>query len=97
MKIGIIVPNIGMSQDQLEERYAFLKSVCERDTEIFMIKNDNCPVSIESEFEHEEAGVEIVKTMMTLRNADFDAFIPWHGCDRIDLHEPFRHGGPSQG
>jgi allantoin racemase len=81
MKIGIIVPNVGMSKEQLEERLTFLKGICNPDTEIEMIKNSEGPLSIESEFEHQEASVQIIKTIMKLKSQGYDAFIPWCGGD----------------
>lgn len=81
MKLGVIVPNILMTEEQLEERRRFLERVCDRDTEIVMIKNEEGPISIESEFEHEEGSVQIVKTMMRVQRDGFDAFIPWCGGD----------------
>jgi len=81
MKIGIIVPNITMKEEQLEERRSYLaKSAC-KDTEIVMVRNDEGPISIESEFEHEEGSVQIVRTIMKLQDQGFDAFIPWCGGD----------------
>lgn len=81
MKLGVIVPNISVTGEQLEERRRFLERICDRNTEIVMVKNDEGPISIESEFEHEEGSVQIVKTMMELQNDGFDAFIPWCGGD----------------
>lgn len=81
MKLGVIVPNIFMTDEQLEERKCFLERVCNKNTEIIMIKNNEGPISIESEFEHEEGSVQIVKTMMKLQKDGFDAFIPWCGGD----------------
>lgn len=81
MKIGIIVPNVGMSDQQLEERKTFLQDICDPNTEIILLKNEEGPLSIESEFEHEEAGVQIVKTILKLKHLDYDAFIPWCGGD----------------
>lgn len=81
MKLGVIVPNISMTEEQLEERRRFLERICDSDTELVMIKNDEGPISIESEFEHEEGSVQIVKTMLRLQDDGFDAFIPWCGGD----------------
>ena len=38
MKIGIVVPNIKMTERQLEERRAFLIKNAQRGTELVMIK-----------------------------------------------------------
>ena len=81
MKIGIIVPNITMKDEQLEERRGYLMKFARKDTEIVMVRNTEGPVSIESEFEHEQGSVEIVKTIMELQNGGFNAFIPWCGGD----------------
>ncbi len=81
MKIGIIVPNIGLSHDLLEERRHFLQEFASPGTTVEVIKNNEGPVSIESEYEHEEGSVQIVRTIMRLRDEGFDAFIPWCGGD----------------
>ena len=81
MKLGIIIPNIAMNEEQIEERRTFLHRFSSDDTEIVMVKNDEGPLSIESEFEHEEGSVAIVKTIMNLKDQGFDAFIPWCGGD----------------
>jgi allantoin racemase len=81
MKIGIIVPNVTMENKQLEERRGYLMKFARKGTEIVMVRNTKGPVSIESEFEHEQGSVEIVKTIMKLQNDGFDAFIPWCGGD----------------
>ena len=81
MKIGIIVPNIELTKDLLEERRAFLQGFASPGTTIEVIKNEEGPVSIESEFEHEEGSVQIVRTIMRLQDQGFDAFIPWCGGD----------------
>lgn len=81
MKIGIIVPNIELTVDHLEERRLFLQKFASENTIIEVIKNDEGPISIESEFEHEEGSVQIVRTIMRLQSEEFDAFIPWCGGD----------------
>jgi allantoin racemase len=81
MKISVIVPNVGMTQDQMAERRRHLLRVCAPETEIVMVRNKEGPASIESEVEHEEAAVQIVRTMVGLKNQGFDAFIPWCGGD----------------
>ena len=81
MKIGIIVPNIELTKDLLEERRVFLQGFASPGTTIEVIKNEEGPVSIESEFEHEEGSVQIVRTIMRLQDQGFDAFIPWCGGD----------------
>ncbi|MGR7996628.1 aspartate/glutamate racemase family protein [Xanthobacter sp. ZOL 2024] len=81
MKIGIIVPNVGMSPEALDERRRFLLAGARPGTEIVMVKNDDGPLSIESEFEREEASTHIVAHMLRLSDQGFDAFIPWCAGD----------------
>jgi len=81
VKLGIIIPNVGMNEEQIEERRVFLDRFSSCDTQIVMVKNEQGPLSIESEFEHEQGSVEIVKTIMKLNDQGFDAFIPWCGGD----------------
>ena len=81
MKIAIIVPNINLAENLLEERRRFLQEFASVDTEIVVVKNDEGPESIESEYEHEEGSVQIVRTIVKLHDQGFDAFIPWCGGD----------------
>jgi allantoin racemase len=77
MKIGIIVPNVNMTQQELAERKRFVLRVCNPDTEIEMIKNEKGPVTVESELDQHEASVQVVRAMIRLQKEGFDAFIPW--------------------
>jgi len=81
MKIGIIVPNIKMTQDQLDERRDFLMTGAQRDTTIVMIKLEEGPISIESSFEHEHAGYYIAKKILQVEKMGYHAFITWCGED----------------
>ena len=81
MRIGVIVPLSARTEEELDERRDYLKRVCDRDTEIVMVKVDEGPVSLESELGHEEASVQIAKKMIQLQNEGFDAFIPFCGGD----------------
>jgi len=81
MKIGVIIPNVLMTKQQIEERKNFLMEVANRDTIVFMFKLEKGPVSIESSGEHEQAGFYIREKIRTLEKEGFEAFITWCGED----------------
>ncbi len=81
MKIGVIVPNVGMSAEAVGERHAFLAARARPDTEIVFHVNERGPKSIESRVEADEAGVEIGRTIRALQGQGYDAFITWCGGD----------------
>ena len=81
MKVGILVPNIKMTAAQLDERRCFLMKNAQKETEVVMVKLDEGPVSIESSFEHEQAGYHMAARVRALEGNGFDAFITWCGED----------------
>lgn len=81
MKIAVIVPNSGMTPEALAERASFLHSVARPGTEVALFKNQQGPLSIESEAERDEASYHIVEHIRSLASQGFDAFIPWCAAD----------------
>lgn len=81
IKIGVIVPNVGMSANAVAERHAFLKAGARPNTEIVFHVNQRGPKSIESRVEADEAGVEIGRTIRALSGQGYDAFITWCAGD----------------
>ncbi len=81
IKIAVIVPNVDMSKEEMETRKKHLLRVCNPGTSVDMHKNDTGPAAIESEMEHEEAAVEIVKQAIRLEKEGYHALIPWCGGD----------------
>lgn len=81
MKIGVIVPNVGMGAEAIAERHAFLSGHARPDTQIAFHVNERGPRAIESRVEADEAGVEIARTIRALRGQGYDAFIAWCGGD----------------
>jgi allantoin racemase len=81
IKIGVIIPNIGMTLEEMEIRRRHLLRVCHPNTSVFLVKNEFGPKSIESQVEHEQASVEIVKQAVLLEREGFDVLIPWCGGD----------------
>ena len=81
VKIAVIVPNVGMSEKEMEARRKHLLRVCHPDTSIDLFKNDVGPAAIESQLEHEEAAVEITKKAIWLEKEGYHALIPWCGGD----------------
>lgn len=80
-RIGVIVPNVGMSAQAVAERHAYLKARARPDTEIVFHVNEAGPRAIESRVEADQAGVEIVRTIRALEGQGLDAFITWCGGD----------------
>ncbi|HYB21356.1 MAG TPA: aspartate/glutamate racemase family protein [Thermodesulfobacteriota bacterium] len=81
MKIAVIVPNVGMPKAEMEERRKHLLRVCHPETSIDLFRNETGPAAIESQMEHEEAAVEIVKQAIRLEKEGYHALIPWCGGD----------------
>ena len=81
MKIGVIVPNIKMTENQIEERKDFLMKNSQKGTEIVMVRLEEGPVSIESSLEHEYAGYTIARKIREIENRGYGAFITWCGED----------------
>ena len=79
IKIGVIVPNVGMSKEEMEARKKHLLRVCNPSTSVDMHKNDTGPAAIESQVDHEEASVEIVKQAIRREKEGYHALIPWCG------------------
>jgi allantoin racemase len=81
IKIAVIVPNVGMPKEEMEARKKHLLRVCDPGTSVEVFKNDTGPAAIESQMEHEEASVEIVKQAVRLEKEGYHALIPWCGGD----------------
>ena len=81
IKIAVIVPNVGMAEEEMEARKKHLLRVCHPDTSVDLFRNDNGPAAIESQMEHEEASVEIVRQAVRLEKKGYHALIPWCGGD----------------
>ena len=81
MKIGVIVPNIKMTENQIKERKHFLIKNSQKGTEIVMVRLEEGPVSIESSLEHEYAGYTIARKIREIENRGYGAFITWCGED----------------
>jgi allantoin racemase len=81
VRIAVIVPNVGMSSEEMEQRRKHLIRVCHPETSIHVCKNEVGPAAIESQGEHEEAAVEIVKQAVRLEKEGYQAVIPWCGGD----------------
>jgi allantoin racemase len=81
VRIAVIVPNVGMSKEEMDARKKHLLRVCHPDTSVEVFKNAVGPAAIESQMEHEEASVEIVRQAVRLEKEGFHALIPWCGGD----------------
>ena len=81
VKIAVIIPNVGMSCEEMEVRRKHLLRVCHPGTSVDLYKNDVGPPSIESQLEHEIASVEITRQAVRLEKMGYQALIPWCGGD----------------
>jgi allantoin racemase len=77
MKIGVVVHNVALSEEQLEDRRRFLMNHALERTDVVMIKPREGPISIESSFEHEQAGYYMAMRIRELEKNGYDAFITW--------------------
>ncbi len=81
MRIAMVIPNSGMSQDDLSKRLDHLKSAVRPGT-ILQFESVTNPMSaIETEFDRQVAGNEIASRIVALRHDGYDAFISWCGVD----------------
>ncbi len=81
VKIAVIIPNVGMSKEEMEGRRKHLLRVCHPETSVDVFKNEVGPAAIESQWEHEEAAVEITRQAIRLEKEGYQALIPWCGGD----------------
>ena len=79
VKIGVIVPITGITPEQVEARRQHLLQVCSRNVQLDFFQNETGPKSIESQYEHELAAVEVVKKAIQLEKVGYHAVIPWCG------------------
>lgn len=77
MKIGVVVPNVALTEEQLEDRRRFLMNHALGETNVVMIKPREGPISIESSLEHEQAGYHMAQRIRELERDGYDAFIAW--------------------
>jgi allantoin racemase len=77
MKIGVIAHNIVLGDRELEQRRNFLMKHALKGTDVVMIKPQKGPISIESAFEHEQAGYYMGMRIRELEKNGYDAFITW--------------------
>ncbi len=81
MKIRIVIPILGLSEEQIEERLRYLRTLAERDTEIDAVKAERGPQAIEGEVDAVEAGPEILRLVRDAERDGCDAAIIWCAGD----------------
>jgi len=77
MKIGVVVHNVALTEEQLEARRRFLMNHALEQTDVVMIKPREGPISIESSLEHEQAGYSMALRIREMEKSGYDAFITW--------------------
>lgn len=81
MKIRVVIPILGLSEEQIEERLRYLRSLAEGGTEIDAVQAERGPQAIESEVDAIEAGPEILRLVRNAERDGCDAVIIWCAGD----------------
>lgn len=81
MRIRVVVPITGLSDEQLEERMRYLRSLAEDGTVIDAARAERGPPAIESEADAVEAGPEILRMVREAEREGYDAAIIWCAGD----------------
>lgn len=81
MKIRVVIPILGLTKEQIEERLRYLRSIAERGTEIDAVQAEKGPAAIESEVDAVEAGPEILRLVRGAEKDGCDAVIIWCAGD----------------
>lgn len=81
MKIRIVIPILGLSEEQIEERLRYLRTLAEGGTEIDAVKAERGPQAIEGEVDAVEAGPEILRLVKGAERDGCNAAIIWCAGD----------------
>ncbi len=81
MRVRVVIPILGLSKEQIEERLRYLRGLAEEGTEIDVVLAEKGPQAIESEAEAVEAGPEILRLVKGAERDGCDAAIIWCAGD----------------
>ena len=81
MKIRLIIPITGVTQEGVSQRLDYLRSIASQGTEVDAVQVLSGPSAIESEVDSVEAGPEILRLVREAEKDGCDAVIVWCGGD----------------
>ena len=81
MKIRLIIPITGVTQEGVSQRLDYLRSIASQGTEVDAVQILSGPPAIESEVDSVEAGPEILRLVREAEKDGCDAVIVWCGGD----------------
>lgn len=81
MKIRLIIPITGVTQEGVSQRLDYLRSIASQGTEVDAVQVLSGPPAIESEVDSVEAGPEILRLVREAEKDGCDAVIVWCGGD----------------
>jgi len=81
LKIRLIIPITGVTQEGVSQRLDYLRSIASQGTEVDAVQVLSGPSAIESEVDSVEAGPEILRLVREAEKDGCDAVIVWCGGD----------------
>lgn len=81
MRIRLIIPITGLTEEAIEERLDFLREIAESGTEVDAVQVEIGPPAIESEVDAVRAGPDILRLVNEAEAEGCDAVIIWCGGD----------------
>lgn len=81
MKIRVVIPITGLSEEAIEERLGYLRGIADLGTEVDAVQIAKGPPAIESVVDSVEASPEILRLVKEAEEEGCDAVIIWCGGD----------------
>ena len=81
MRIRLVIPITGLTEEAIEERLEFLRKIADPETEVDAVQVKVGPPAIESEVDAVQAGPDILRLVEEAEKERCDAVIIWCGGD----------------
>ena len=81
MRIRLVIPITGLSEDAIEQRLEYLREIAEPGTEVDAVQVSVGPLAIESKVDSVQAGPDILRLVKEAEADGCDAVIIWCGGD----------------
>jgi len=81
MRIRLIIPITGLTEEGVEERLSYLREIADPGTEVEAVQVDVGPLAIESEADAVLAGPDVLRLVGEAERDGVDAVIIWCGGD----------------
>ena len=81
MRIRLVIPITGLSEDAIEQRLEYLREIAEPGTEVDAVQVSVGPPAIESKVDSVQAGPDILRLVKEAETDGCDAVIIWCGGD----------------